>query len=173
MIGDIRQGVNGKSFGTAFATITGAILPRRSGESIIAFRRGASHSCHNCNARLTFVFAFDARFWSFLKASALPWLTVIVLLLLGIAILSWVRKRYRDHEDRAADMERMLLQFRDLKREGDLSDEEYRSIKNRLVEQIGKPSRDKSPETAKAIEDTAAPPAQRNGDGQQDGPDVT
>ena len=112
-----------------------------------------------------FAFAVDAKFWRFLKASSLPWMAVGLLVVLGIVVITWVRKRYRDREDREAAMQQMLLQFREIKREGDLTDEEYRSIKNRLVEQIGKPSRDKSGENPQSAEKTAQPVADKQDDG--------
>lgn len=52
-----------------------------------------------------------------------------------------IRSRYRDNEDPAAAEQQMLAQIRDLHRQGDLSEDEYRSIKGRLVKRLGDVSR--------------------------------
>ena len=58
----------------------------------------------------------------------------------SLAILGtvWVFCRikawYCEDSDTAGSETEMLLQIRELRREGDLSDEEYRSIKSRLIE---------------------------------------
>lgn len=69
---------------------------------------------------------------------------------LGLAfwLVLRIRSRYRDNEDPAAAEQLMLMQLRDLRRQGDLSENEYRSIKGRLVERL-----DGLPKT----EDTATP----------------
>jgi hypothetical protein len=58
---------------------------------------------------------------------------------LGISIWLVVRikSRYWGHEDPAAVEHEMLAQLGDLHREGQLTEEEYRSIKGRLLERIG------------------------------------
>ncbi|GAB4152978.1 MAG: hypothetical protein Tsb009_29180 [Planctomycetaceae bacterium] len=66
------------------------------------------------------------------------WLAVIGVLLGGIWLIVLIRTRYWGREDRMASSHQMLTQFGDLHREGDLTDDEYRSIKNRLVTQIEK-----------------------------------
>ena len=64
----------------------------------------------------------------------------VVALIAVIVVLIWVivrvRSRYRDDDDPAATDRSMLLGLGDLHRGGDLSDEEYRSIKKRLVKRI-------------------------------------
>ena len=68
----------------------------------------------------------------------------VVVLIALIAVLIWavvgVRSRYRDDDDPAAIDRSMLLGLGDLHRGGDLSDEEYRSIKGRLVKRIERSS---------------------------------
>lgn len=58
---------------------------------------------------------------------------VIVAILVGIWLVASIRSRYRGHEDPAAQSQQMLTHMRDLYRQGDLSEEEYRSIKGRLM----------------------------------------
>lgn len=52
--------------------------------------------------------------------------------LVGIAYA--LRSWYQDDADPAADRHEMLLQFRELNRQGHLSEDEFRSIKCRLVD---------------------------------------
>ncbi len=52
-----------------------------------------------------------------------------IVVLIAMKLRSWNRK---DSDD-AADRDQMLLQFHELKRQGGLSEDEYRSIRGRLV----------------------------------------
>ncbi|MCA9018498.1 MAG: hypothetical protein KDA74_00005 [Planctomycetaceae bacterium] len=52
---------------------------------------------------------------------------------IGIVIILRVRTRFRDDSDPAASDRVMLSQLGDLHREGDLTEEEYRSIKGLLI----------------------------------------
>jgi len=58
------------------------------------------------------------------------------LTLLAVAVLVWLILRIRtwfiDSDDSDEPLQEMLTQFRQLKREGELSDEEYRLISQRL-----------------------------------------
>lgn len=58
------------------------------------------------------------------------------LVILAIAVLVWLSLRIRswffDSDDSDGLQDEMLTQFRQLKREGELSDEEYRLISQRL-----------------------------------------
>lgn len=60
-------------------------------------------------------------------------------LILAVSILIWViiqiRTRLRDDTDHAADPWQLLKQMQDLHRGGELTEEEYRSIKSRLISQ--------------------------------------
>ena len=57
--------------------------------------------------------------------------------ILSIGILIWIgfwmRSWYQDDSGPAEDAHDLLLQFKELKRQGDLTDDEYRSIKGRLA----------------------------------------
>ena len=86
---------------------------------------------------------YDSFFWNLLSGSVDDLLAIfayVVALIALIVVLIWavvgVRSRYRDDDDPAATDRSMLLGLGDLHRGGDLSDEEYRSIKKRLVKRI-------------------------------------
>ncbi len=64
------------------------------------------------------------------------WGLVLILLLVGIWLIVIIRSRFRGREDHAATAHLMLSQLGELHREGDLTDDEFRSIKNRLINQI-------------------------------------
>ena len=59
-------------------------------------------------------------------------------LLFAIVVLAWVAVRlgrwFRDDTDPTDDDRRMLSEIREMYHEGDLSEQEYRSIKSRLME---------------------------------------
>ncbi len=61
-------------------------------------------------------------------------LIVAVCVLFGLVV--WIRSWFRDREDTEAVTHRMLTQFGDLHREGDLTEEEYRSIKQQLIRRL-------------------------------------
>ena len=54
-----------------------------------------------------------------------------VLVVIALKLRAW----YREDSDDAVSQDELLLQFRDLHRQGGLSEDEYRSIKGRLVSQ--------------------------------------
>ncbi len=85
--------------------------------------------------------------WRILKWSAVE----LILLVLSVSILFWliirVRSWFREDDDVDEMNHEMLLQFRDLRRQGELSDEEYRSIKGQLTE------RDKAKTVSQPTED--------------------
>lgn len=60
--------------------------------------------------------------------------------LAGLAVVLWAFSRFiawmRDDEDNAAAEQMMLTEISELHRGGDLSEEEYRSIKGRLLERL-------------------------------------
>jgi hypothetical protein len=70
------------------------------------------------------------------------WIGLSVFLVIGGAVLWWIRGMWRedranwgDGDDDDAIRREMLIQFRESEREGVLSAEEYRLIKSRLVRQ--------------------------------------
>jgi hypothetical protein len=62
------------------------------------------------------------------------WVALFVILMVAGWLILRIRARFRDREDPAVAGRRMLMQMGELHRQGGLSDEEYRSIKNRLGE---------------------------------------
>ncbi|MEX2286220.1 MAG: hypothetical protein WD648_03965 [Planctomycetaceae bacterium] len=79
----------------------------------------------------------DASIWKLIAASC----GLFVCLVVAGWLMIRIRSRYRDNEDPAAAEQQMLAQIRDLHRQGDLSEDEYRSIKGRLVKRLGDVSR--------------------------------
>lgn len=67
-------------------------------------------------------------------------LTTLAILLtaigVGIAIIVYVRSRYREDSDPAASDHAMLSHLGELHREGDLSEDEFRSIKCLLIDRL-------------------------------------
>lgn len=76
--------------------------------------------------------------WRILDASALEIIGLTVLFAVAVWLIFRIRAWFLDGEDPAATDHFMLSQIAELKREGGLSDEEYRSIKGRLVNRIDK-----------------------------------
>ena len=82
--------------------------------------------------------------WRLMEGSASDWIgfgatlvALLILVWLSFLIRSWLR----DDAGPEADSHQMLTQVGDLLREGDLSEEEYRSIKSRLIERLDDSSR--------------------------------
>lgn len=71
------------------------------------------------------------------------WQWAIMLVVGCVAVWSMFRLRawFREDDGRADGNLEMLTQFRDLHRQGDLSEDEYRLIKSRLVRQQASPTR--------------------------------
>ena len=69
-------------------------------------------------------------------SNSLWWLLLVAVLLIGIWVIVLIRTRYRGREDHSTSAHLMLSQFGDLHREGDLTDDEFRSIKSRLVNKL-------------------------------------
>lgn len=81
----------------------------------------------------------DTLIWKLLEGSPREWFW-FVCGLGGLVFVLWVFARFiawmRDDEDTAAAEQMMLTEISELHRGGDLSDEEYRSIKGRLLERL-------------------------------------
>ena len=61
------------------------------------------------------------------------WVLAVLLIIFLIWLTVWIVGRFRENEDRHVDARELLLQFAEMQREGDLTDDEFRSIKKRLV----------------------------------------
>ena len=84
----------------------------------------------------------DTRLVELLQDSSWGW----VGLLFAFALLGWVvlrlRHWFREDSDPADDSRRMLSEIREMYHEGDLTEQEYRSIKGRLMEGMDRASAD-------------------------------
>jgi uncharacterized membrane protein len=69
------------------------------------------------------------------SASVWIWIGLIVAILVLAWIVVRVRAWYRDDEDHAENARRLLSEIQEMYDEGDLSEEEFRSIKGRLTKQ--------------------------------------
>lgn len=82
------------------------------------------------------------RFWNVLHESTWTWIglafAIVVLVWLVVRIRAWIR----EDADPAEDAQQMLSEIREMYREGDVSQEEYRSIKRRLTERMDRPPAD-------------------------------
>lgn len=111
----------------------------------------------------------DAGIWYLALAAA-----IVAFIWIALRIKAW----YRDGADPAGNPHAMLAQFRELMREGGLSEAEFRSIKSRLMDRIdGSPSaQDALPQDRSLTaatggnRATSAPPsvAGRNAEGRDD-----
>ena len=70
-----------------------------------------------------------------LFASVWTWIGLVVAILCLVWIVVRVRAWFREDEDRAEDALRLLSEIQEMYEEGDLSEEEFRSIKGRLTKQ--------------------------------------
>ena len=69
----------------------------------------------------------------FLSENALSYGLTFLFLALLIVIAFKLRSWFRDDSDPADVLDEMLMDFRELKRRGEVTDEEYRSIRSRLL----------------------------------------
>lgn len=68
------------------------------------------------------------------RVAATPgqWIPILVVLGVLIGVIAWLRARFRDDDGPAEESLEMLSQFRELHQRGELSEDEFRSIKSRL-----------------------------------------
>jgi hypothetical protein len=104
---------------------------------------------------------------SHLLSDVVP-VTAVFLLCLGTAawLIFRIRARFRDREDSAEDAQQMLLQLGELRREGGLSQEEYRSIKGRLTQRLDDSARRSGPDGLTGREAASEDQAGLQGSGQ-------
>ncbi len=70
------------------------------------------------------------------------WLALFGVVAVAAWLLFRIRARFRDSEDPAEDNHRLLMQVGEMHREGGLSEEEFRSIKSKLIEPLDQSARD-------------------------------
>lgn len=71
--------------------------------------------------------------WHLLTDGAVPYAVTILSVGLLVATAFRMRSWYREDADPAEEPYELLLQFKELKRQGDLTEDEYRSIRHRLT----------------------------------------
>jgi len=67
-----------------------------------------------------------------LNSTSIYWLGLGVALIAMAVVIHYLRAWYRDRDDRADTDDKLVGQIEELRRRGDLSDEEYRSIKGQV-----------------------------------------
>lgn len=67
------------------------------------------------------------------KGHIFEWVLALIVVTFLIWLILWVVGHFRENEDRHVDTNELLTQFLEMRREGDLTDDEFRSIKKRLV----------------------------------------
>lgn len=70
------------------------------------------------------------------QASWLSWVSLFLLMAVAAWLILGIRRRFRGREDPAEDKHQMLMQMGELRRQGGLSDEEYRSIQGKLKQTV-------------------------------------
>jgi hypothetical protein len=83
-----------------------------------------------------------SRFLDKLHETTYGWIGLILLITLLVWSIFRIRSWFREDEDPAALDHEMLSRFGELHREGDLSEEEYRLIRSRLVERIDRSNKE-------------------------------
>jgi len=77
--------------------------------------------------------------WKLLEGSPREWIAFVFAFLGAVGVIWFivtVASRQRDDEDPAATDHQMLTRIEDLRQQGDLSYEEYRSIKGQLIQRL-------------------------------------
>jgi len=72
-------------------------------------------------------------FWRLLTEGASHYAATILSIGVLVGIGLWLRSWYREDAGTAEDAHDLLIQFKELKRQGDLTEDEYRSIRSRLT----------------------------------------
>ena len=69
------------------------------------------------------------------RSTFLPTMAVLLGILAALLLIGfWIRTRFRENaSENAADPEELLVLYEEMRRQGDLTDEEFRSIKNRIL----------------------------------------
>ena len=72
------------------------------------------------------------QFGELLQETTVFWLVLIAALIVAAILIVRIRARYCGREDSEANQRPLPIQMGDLLREGELTEEEFRSIKSRL-----------------------------------------
>ena len=79
--------------------------------------------------------AFDNFRETLTRSQFLPTIAVLLGILVVLLLIGcWIRTRFRENEtENAAEPEEMLVLYKELLRQGELTDSEFRSIKNQIL----------------------------------------
>jgi len=86
--------------------------------------------------------AAEEKFQTVLSESMWTWIGLAFALLVLAWAVQRIRAWYREDDDPAGNAREMLSEIREMYVEGDLSEEEFRSIKGRLKERLDRTSTD-------------------------------
>lgn len=100
--------------------------------------------------RMNRVGGSEERIWRLLTEGAGSYAATIVSVGVLVATAFWLRSWYQDDSDPAGEPLDLLLHFKELKRQGDLTEDEYRSISGHLTGDSADSSAD-GPEASEAI----------------------
>lgn len=78
----------------------------------------------------------NSLWWKLLNRSAWELFGLVVAILVMVWLIMRIRSWLAGDDDPAEGDHELLVSIRELKREGDLTDDEYRSIKSRLVKRL-------------------------------------
>ena len=110
--------------------------------------------------RINRVGGSEERFWHLLTEGAGHYATTIVSVGVLVATAFWLRSWFQDDSDPTGEPLDLLLHFKELKRQGDLTEDEYRSISVHLTGNSAESSVD-GPEQSEA---SAVEPGEDNQD---------
>jgi hypothetical protein len=102
--------------------------------------------------------------------SAFIFLGLVLAVGIGVWVVTWIRSRLADDEGSATEDHRLLSQIADLKQQGDLTEEEYRSIKGRLAKRIDDAL--SAPGGDQPVHQVSQPPESRDSDKPEAGEQV-
>ncbi len=88
----------------------------------------------------------------FMQTSRGSWLALAILIVGMFGLLAWFTKWWRDEAIQQNSPEDLLLEFRNLHQQGELTPDEYRSVRERLVQKTGR-SDDKDNSTGGCSDD--------------------
>lgn len=93
--------------------------------------------------------------WKILDASMYEVIGLIVLIALLIGVIFWLKKFLSADEDALAADHLMLSQATAMMQEGELSEEEYKSIKGKLVNRLDENQQTPTPKPAENLAEIA------------------
>ena len=88
--------------------------------------------------------AFDSFRETLTRSKFLPTIAVLLGILVALLLIGyWIRGRFQENDsENSAEPEEMLVRYEEMRRQGELTDSEFRSIKNQIL-----PSRSHTPDS--------------------------